>query len=56
MFGKHERLVSDAWRSAFVNLDALTHEIKAKIPSPAAVLEIGCGDGAVMERQAIRSE
>jgi hypothetical protein len=37
------RLVSDTWRGAFVNLDAFTHEIKARIPSPT-VLEIGRGD------------
>jgi 2-polyprenyl-3-methyl-5-hydroxy-6-metoxy-1,4-benzoquinol methylase len=52
MFGKHERMVSDAWRSAFVNLDAFTREIKAQVQSPGNVLEIGCGDGAVIERLA----
>jgi 2-polyprenyl-3-methyl-5-hydroxy-6-metoxy-1,4-benzoquinol methylase len=52
MFGKHERAISDAWRSAWVNLDVFTSEIKSRLPSPGRVLEIGCGDGAVTERLA----
>ncbi|HVW70381.1 MAG TPA: class I SAM-dependent methyltransferase [Steroidobacteraceae bacterium] len=52
MFGKHERTVSDAWRSAFVDLEEFTSEVKARVKSADSILEIGCGDGAVMERLA----
>jgi 2-polyprenyl-3-methyl-5-hydroxy-6-metoxy-1,4-benzoquinol methylase len=50
MFGKHERAVSDLWRSMWVNLDAFTREVTTQVQSPDRVLEIGCGDGAVTER------
>lgn len=52
MFGKHERAISDAWRSAWVNLDAFTSQVKSRVGSSDRILEIGCGDGAVTERLA----
>jgi 2-polyprenyl-3-methyl-5-hydroxy-6-metoxy-1,4-benzoquinol methylase len=52
MFGRHERAVSDAYRGVFIDLDEFTHGVKAQVPSPDRVLEIGCGEGMVIERLA----
>ncbi len=52
MFGKRERAISDAWRGAWVDLNAFVREVATHVPSPGRVLEIGCGDGAVTERLA----
>ena len=51
-FGRHERVVAGAYRSLFVDLDALAASIARHVPSAASILEIGCGDGAVTERLA----
>ncbi|MGH8318089.1 MAG: class I SAM-dependent methyltransferase [Steroidobacteraceae bacterium] len=52
-FGRHERRISEAYRRVFVDLDALVTSIRAHVPAPLHVLEIGCGEGAVTERLAL---
>jgi 2-polyprenyl-3-methyl-5-hydroxy-6-metoxy-1,4-benzoquinol methylase len=52
MFGSHERAVSDAFRSAFVDLAAFTREVGSRVREPGKVLEIGCGDGIMTEHLA----
>jgi 2-polyprenyl-3-methyl-5-hydroxy-6-metoxy-1,4-benzoquinol methylase len=52
-FGRHERRISDAYRRIFVDLDAFVGSIRAHVPAPLHVLEIGCGEGAVTERLAL---
>ena len=50
LFGRHERAVAEAWRSAFVDLDALVADIRAVRPDVRRILEVGCGEGALSER------
>jgi 2-polyprenyl-6-hydroxyphenyl methylase/3-demethylubiquinone-9 3-methyltransferase len=52
MFGRHERLVADLWRSAFIDLDDFFDRVRAWVPAPRRILEIGCGEGAGTERLA----
>ena len=52
MFGRHERLVSELWRSGFIDLDQFFQHVRTWVPSPTRVLEIGCGEGAGTERLA----
>ncbi|MFZ0042174.1 MAG: methyltransferase [Solirubrobacteraceae bacterium] len=47
--GPLEPLVSEAYRSRFINLDDFTATV-ASIVSPQRILEIGCGDGSVADR------
>jgi len=49
-FGRHERLIAELYRSFFVDLGEFVGSIRAHIPSPITILEIGCGDGMVTER------
>lgn len=51
-FGRHERRIAAAYRGMFVDLDAFVTSVRAHVPAPSQVLEIGCGDGAVTERLA----
>lgn len=50
LFGPYERQVSDAYRSLYVDLDSFVAHIRAWRPTPATILEVGCGEGAVTER------
>jgi 2-polyprenyl-6-hydroxyphenyl methylase/3-demethylubiquinone-9 3-methyltransferase len=50
LFGRHERLISELYRSLFVDLGDLVATIREHSGSPATILEIGCGDGMVTER------
>jgi 2-polyprenyl-6-hydroxyphenyl methylase/3-demethylubiquinone-9 3-methyltransferase len=52
MFGRHERLVSELWRAAFINLDQFVKQLCEWVPNPGTILEIGCGEGAGTERLA----
>lgn len=52
-FGRYERRVSEIYRSMFVQLDDFVRSVRAQIPAPAEILEIGCGDGLVTERLAL---
>ncbi len=54
-FGPMERPVTNAYRACFVNLDRLTRLIAEVAPGGASVLEVGCGEGAMLERLAKRS-
>lgn len=46
LFGRHETRISELWRAAFVNLDALIAQVGKWSPDPTMILEIGCGEGA----------
>lgn len=50
--GRHERLISEAYRHLFVDLDEFVASIRACVSAPATILEIGCGDGLVTQRLA----
>lgn len=52
-FGRHERLVSEIYRSLFVHLDSFVGSVRAQVPMATEILEIGCGDGLVTERLAL---
>ena len=52
-FGRHERVVTDAYRALFVCLDDLPASLPAG-SDPARILEIGCGEGALTTRLAAR--
>lgn len=49
MFGPYEKPVSEAYRSIFVNLDSFVTQIQ-KWAAASRILELGCGEGAVIER------
>lgn len=49
MLGPLERPISELYRSIFVDLTALVGQIKQWI-SASNILELGCGEGAVIER------
>lgn len=49
MFGRHERAVSDLWRSLFIDLDDLRGHFRQWVPDAERILEIGCGEGGVTE-------
>ena len=52
-FGRYERQISELYRAAFIDLDVLVASIQRSVPTPAEVLEVGCGEGAVTERLAL---
>jgi 2-polyprenyl-3-methyl-5-hydroxy-6-metoxy-1,4-benzoquinol methylase len=52
-FGRHERLVAEMYRHAFVHLDAFVGSVRAQVAAATEILEIGCGDGLVTERLAL---
>lgn len=45
LFGPWEPLVSDLWRSMFVDVAAWTGVIREWQPEPKRILEVGCGEG-----------
>lgn len=49
MFGRHERAISDLWRSMFIDLDDFTARLLDWSPTANRILEIGCGEGGVTE-------
>lgn len=51
--GRHERWISEVYRRLFVDLDAFVESLRANVRAPAAILEIGCGDGLVTQRLAL---
>jgi 2-polyprenyl-6-hydroxyphenyl methylase/3-demethylubiquinone-9 3-methyltransferase len=50
LFGPYERQISNAYRAIYVNLDDFVSRVVRWSPSPARILEVGCGEGAVTER------
>jgi 2-polyprenyl-3-methyl-5-hydroxy-6-metoxy-1,4-benzoquinol methylase len=52
MLGPLERPISDLYRGTFINLNALVRQIK-QWGDASNILELGCGEGAVVERLAI---
>jgi SAM-dependent methyltransferase len=47
--GPLEKPVSDAYRNFFMSMDDLTLKIKSKVPNAGNILEIGCGEGAIID-------
>jgi len=45
LFGRHERLIAEAWRAVFLDLDQWVHMLGLWAPRPARILELGCGEG-----------
>lgn len=52
LFGRHERLAADLWRSMFLDLDDWTGKLQEWCPAPRRVLEVGCGEGYSTEKLA----
>lgn len=50
MFGSHERLISELYRSIYLDIDAFVAQVRLWNPNPARILEVGCGEGAMSER------
>jgi 2-polyprenyl-3-methyl-5-hydroxy-6-metoxy-1,4-benzoquinol methylase len=52
MFGPYERGVAEAYKRVFVDLDDFAGRLRLWVPRPARILEVGCGEGAMVERLA----
>lgn len=50
LFGPYERQISERYRSIYLDVDAYVASLRAWVPDPRRVLEVGCGEGAVSER------
>jgi 2-polyprenyl-6-hydroxyphenyl methylase/3-demethylubiquinone-9 3-methyltransferase len=50
LFGPYERQISERYRSIYVDVDAYAASLRAWVPNPRRILEVGCGEGAVSER------
>ena len=50
MFGPYERQISEAYRSIYIDIDAFVDKTREWKPSASAILEVGCGEGAVTGR------
>jgi 2-polyprenyl-6-hydroxyphenyl methylase/3-demethylubiquinone-9 3-methyltransferase len=50
LFGPLEPRIADAYRSIYVDIDALVGLIARWQPAAARILEVGCGEGAVTQR------
>jgi 2-polyprenyl-6-hydroxyphenyl methylase/3-demethylubiquinone-9 3-methyltransferase len=50
LFGPYERQISERYRSIYVDVDAYVASLRAWVPDPRRILEVGCGEGAVSER------
>jgi 2-polyprenyl-6-hydroxyphenyl methylase/3-demethylubiquinone-9 3-methyltransferase len=50
--GPLERPVTDLYRAAFINLDRFARLVHQSAPDAQQILEVGCGEGAVLERLA----
>jgi 2-polyprenyl-6-hydroxyphenyl methylase/3-demethylubiquinone-9 3-methyltransferase len=51
-FGPLERPVTDLYRACFVNLGRFVRLVAEVAPGARDILEVGCGEGAVLERLA----
>lgn len=45
LFGRHERLIADIWRSIFMSMEDWIQVVRGWAPMPARILELGCGEG-----------
>jgi 2-polyprenyl-3-methyl-5-hydroxy-6-metoxy-1,4-benzoquinol methylase len=54
VFGRYERAAIDRYRSLFMDVDAVVEEL-SRIEKVGKYLEIGCGDGAISARYALRN-
>ena len=50
LFGPYEKRISDAYRSIYTDIDAFVELLQQWKPTASAILEVGCGEGAVTER------
>jgi len=50
MFGPYEHLISDAYRSIYLDVDAFVSLTRQWKPHANRILEVGCGEGAVTQR------
>jgi len=50
MFGPHERRITEAYRSIYIDIDAFVELVRRWKPQASRILEVGCGEGAVTER------
>lgn len=51
-FGPFEHQITEIYRSIYVNLDDYVAAVQDWVPDASAILEVGCGEGAVTERLA----
>jgi 2-polyprenyl-6-hydroxyphenyl methylase/3-demethylubiquinone-9 3-methyltransferase len=52
LFGPYERQISERYRAIYVDVNAYAESLRAWVPNPRRILEVGCGEGAVSERLA----
>jgi 2-polyprenyl-6-hydroxyphenyl methylase/3-demethylubiquinone-9 3-methyltransferase len=52
LLGRFERPAAELYRSVFVDLDSFVASIRNEVDTPPRILEIGCGEGCVIERLA----
>jgi 2-polyprenyl-6-hydroxyphenyl methylase/3-demethylubiquinone-9 3-methyltransferase len=52
LFGPLERPVAELYRACFLDLGRLAATVRRWAPAPESVLEVGCGEGALLERLA----
>jgi 2-polyprenyl-6-hydroxyphenyl methylase/3-demethylubiquinone-9 3-methyltransferase len=50
LFGPYERQIAEAYRALYVDIDAFVAQVRKWKPLAGAILEVGCGEGAVTER------
>ena len=52
LLGRLERPAAELYRSVFVDLDSFVASIRSEVDTPPRILEIGCGEGCIIERLA----